>query len=309
MKVIGDSFLRKLLAVSLGLSFIAAPFAAMAGRPAGRTNEVTPANSTAAQAARGIENPAALRSFYEALAAVEQGRRIRPVRIAHYGDSHTAANILTAEVRKRFERDFGGDASVQEARSRILYDVLGINGARAVRLLSWNESSFTSSVAERRPDLVILAYGTNEVTDNNWSVESYQRMFVTILRRFRRAAPQSSILIFGPPDRAVRTGGGWQSAGKMPALLEAQRRAAIEMGAAFWNSCAAMGGAGSMNAWVAAGLGQRDHVHLTGRGYIRLGDMFYEDFLDAYEAYAPPGETLKRDERRQQDELRRALQF
>jgi lysophospholipase L1-like esterase len=302
MKVIKNNLTRKFLSVSLGLSFIVAPFVTTA-RTVEATNAVTPANSAIVQTVRGIENAGGLRSFYEALAAIHEGRRREPIRIAHYGDSHTAANILTAEIRRNFERDFS-DASTtaQEARSRIIYDVLGINGARAVRLLSWNEQSFMSSVARRNPDLIILAYGTNEVTDNNWSVQSYQRQFVTIMRRFRRAAPHASILIYGPPDRAVRGAGGWQSAAKMTALLEAQRRAAIEMGAAFWSSYAAMGGAGSMNAWVAKGMGQPDHVHLTARGYIKMGGMFYDDLIYASEAYDQP-------DNRQQNDLRRALQF
>jgi lysophospholipase L1-like esterase len=293
---------KKILALTLGLTFIASPFVAMA-RTTEATNAVTPANRAGIQTVRGIENAGALRSFYEALTAIRTGRRTEPIRIAHYGDSHTAANILTAEVRRNFERDFGdGVDAPRQARSSVVYDVLGINGARAVRLMSWNDSSFASSVARRKPDLIILAYGTNEVTDNNWSVESYKRLFVNIMQRFRRAAPQASILIFGPPDRAVRSAGGWQSVGKMTALLEAQRRAAIEMGAGFWSSYAAMGGAGSMNTWVAKGMGQPDHVHLTARGYVRLGDMFYDDFLSAYEAYAQPDD-------RQQNDLRRALQF
>jgi lysophospholipase L1-like esterase len=301
MKVIRVNLTKKFLCLSLGLSFIASPFVTFA-RPGGATNAVTPANSSLAQTVRGIENAGGLNSFYEALAAIREGRRTEPVRIAHYGDSHTAANILTAQIRRNFERDFGDAASPAQARSRILYDVLGINGARAVRLLSWNEQSFMSSVTRRNPDLIILAYGTNEVTDNNWNIQSYQRMFVTIMRRFRRAAPNASILIYGPPDRAVRGAGGWQSVARMTALLEAQRRAAIEMGAAFWSSYAAMGGDSSMNLWVAKGLGQPDHVHLTARGYIRMGNMFYDDFLDAYRAYVPS------DDRRQND-LRRALQF
>jgi lysophospholipase L1-like esterase len=300
MRLIVNNFTGKILSLSLGLSFIACPLTALA-RSVEPTNAVTTANSAATQTVRGIENAGGLRSFYEALADIREGRRTEPIRIAHYGDSHTAANILTAQIRRNFERDFGDAASVQ-ARSGIIYDVLGINGARAVRLLSWNEQSFMSSVSRRNPDLIILAYGTNEVTDNNWSLQSYQRMFVNIMRRFRRAAPHASILIYGPPDRAVRAGGGWQSVARMTALLEAQRRASIEMGAAFWSSYAAMGGAGSMNAWVAKGLGQPDRVHLTARGYIRMGDMFYEDFLDAYLSYAPSDD-------RTQNDLRRALQF
>ena len=303
MKVIKNNFVRKFTALSLGLSFIITLFATTA-RSIEPTNRITPSNSQQ-QTVRGIENAAALNSFYNALAEIKSGRRTEPIRIAHYGDSHTAANILTAEVRRNFERDLVGDGRepLVQSRSRVIYDVLGINGARAVRLLSWNESSFATSVERRNPDLIILAYGTNEVTDNNWSVESYQRMFVSILRRFRRAAPHASVLIFGPPDRAVRAGGGWQSAGRMTALLEAQRRACIEMGAAFWSSYAAMGGAGSMNSWVAHGLGQRDHVHLTAPGYIKLGRMFYDDLLSASEIAVRPADE------RQQKDLRRALQF
>jgi hypothetical protein len=71
----------------------------------------------------------------------------------------------------------------------------------------------------------------------------------------------------------------------MPAMIEAQRRAAIEVGAAFWNSYAAMGGAGSMNSWVEQGYGQGDRVHLTKAGYIKTGGMFYNDLMQAYQQF------------------------
>ena len=56
---------------------------------------------------RGIENPAALSSFFKALDEMKNGHRLEPVRIAHYGDSHTAADILTAGIRRQFQHDFG----------------------------------------------------------------------------------------------------------------------------------------------------------------------------------------------------------
>src|SRR5438128_1703339 len=55
----------------------------------------------------GIENPAALHNFFTALADARSGRRLEPVRIMHFGDSHTAADVLTADIRRFLQQDFG----------------------------------------------------------------------------------------------------------------------------------------------------------------------------------------------------------
>jgi len=399
--------IKKLTVAGLVLTVALATLAAFKVR----AQQDEPQKSVAAlKSVRGVENAAALDKFFRSLATVK--RRIEPVRVMHFGDSHTAADILTAEIRKSFQRDFGdggagymvprnpmstprrgvvsgassgwvidgiggrvesngiyglagiglsttqaderawletncnhfevyylrqpgggtidilidgmsvleqpislaSDAplpdyytfdtpadrthrievrTVTPGKVRILgivtehiapgvsYDVLGINGARAKRLVSWNDTAFVDNIVQRKPDLIIVAYGTNEVTDEDWTVESYQRMFASILRRFRRAAPQASILVYGPPDRADVSLAG----SKMPAMIEAQRRAALEVGAAFWNSYGAMGGRGSMDLWASQGLGQGDRVHLTSAGYQRIGSMFYEDITAAYKKY------------------------
>lgn len=235
------------------------------------------------QTNRGIENGPALIAFNQSLAALKNGRRKESVRIVQYGDSHTAADLMTGTIRKSFQRDFQNPPA--NKTPAVIFDVFGINGARAVKLTSWSDRVFAANFSRRQPDLIILAYGTNEVTDGNWSIESYQRMFASILRRLRRLAPNASLLVIAPPDRAQRVKGRWQSVGQMPQLIEAQRRAAYETGAAFWSSYAAMGGAGSMSRWVEQGLGQADHVHLTAAGYARLGEMFYRDFTAAHAAH------------------------
>jgi lysophospholipase L1-like esterase len=134
-------------------------------------------------------------------------------------------------------------------------------------------------IAERKPNLIIIAFGTNESGDADWTPSTYEQLLARILRRLRAAAPQASILIFGPPDRADLP----MAARRMPFVVDAERRAAIANNAAFWNSYAAMGGPGSMNTWKARGLAQSDQVHLTTPGYIRLADLFYGDLMRAYE--------------------------
>ena len=148
--------------------------------------------------------------------------------------------------------------------------------ARAKRLTNWNDTAFVDNIVQRKPDLIIVAYGTNEVSDDDWTIESYQRMFAAILRRFRRAAPQASILVYGPPDRADTR----EAIQRMPKLIQAQKRAALEVGAAFWDSYGAMGGQCTMSIW-----GKKDRVNFTDEGYVKIGSMFYEDLLLAYRRY------------------------
>lgn len=234
-----------------------------------------------------IANPAALVPFFRRLAAIESGANTRPVVALQYGDSHTKADLFTAEVRRNLQNRVATRGAVQDAAyrseahgsERIVYQPLGVNGARAKKFLEMTGSeAFLRSVGQRNPDLIVLAYGTNEVTDNDWTVASYERMFVEIVNRLHAAAPNASVLIMGPPDRGVNG----RSAPRMAAMIEAQKRAAFRSGAAFWSACEAMGGDGSINAWSSRGLTQGDHVHYTVQGYYRLADLFYGDLMMAY---------------------------
>jgi lysophospholipase L1-like esterase len=400
-------FTAFILSSTIYLGFTVSVFAQQA--PATPTEPPKPVLKASVH--RGLENPAALNTFFAQLDRVKRKINIEPLRIAHFGDSHVAADLLTAYIRRHFQADFGngGDGlliaknpfstprrgvdmgtsggwvvdgigkgagndgaygmagisitaekkderiwveattnhfdvyvlkgpgsatidvsvdgvsvldrpmnlssektsvevipydtplvgrhrlelrTVTPGRARILgiaseqiepgagvcYDVLGINGARASRVLGWNDRVLCDTLSKRSPDLIIVAYGTNEVTDKDWNIASYSAMFAGILKMFKRAAPKASIIVFGPPDRADNT----DATSRMPDMLAAQRKAAKEAGAAFWCSYDAMGGAGAMDNWVSNHLGQPDHVHLTKDGYQRIGDMFYEDVKKAY---------------------------
>jgi lysophospholipase L1-like esterase len=64
----------------------------------------TPSHATVAGA---LERPAALRRFFESLARLEAGQAQDDVRVTQFGDSHTAADIETAAVRRALQARFG----------------------------------------------------------------------------------------------------------------------------------------------------------------------------------------------------------
>lgn len=55
----------------------------------------------------GLCQPEALETFFEALAATEEGRRYRAVHVLQLGDSHTAGDRITGKLRADLQRRFG----------------------------------------------------------------------------------------------------------------------------------------------------------------------------------------------------------
>ncbi len=58
-----------------------------------------------------IENAGTLIPFFEQLYRHQKGDMPGPLRILHYGDSHTAADEWTGELRSRFQEKFGDGGS------------------------------------------------------------------------------------------------------------------------------------------------------------------------------------------------------
>jgi lysophospholipase L1-like esterase len=121
----------------------------------------------------------------------------------------------------------------------VSYDVFGINGAKANRLLGWNQTALAAAIKARDPNLIILAYGTNEVADGDWTAAAYESLLTEIVRRLHASAPHASILLFGPPDRA-----DLPLNLRLQSLLNVDRRVALANNTAFWSAYDAMGGSG-----------------------------------------------------------------
>jgi hypothetical protein len=119
----------------------------------------------------------------------------------------------------------------------------------------------------------------------NWTEPEYHAAFTAVLRRLRAAAPLASILVVGPPDCAKRIRGRRVPFPHLEDVIDVQRKAALENGCAFWDWRTRMGGPGSVQQWVQAGLGQGDYVHLTSAGYRLVGSMLFDELMVQYNRF------------------------
>lgn len=161
----------------------------------------------------------------------------------------------------------------------VVYDALGANGAAIHHLGLMSEASWVSALKLRRPDLVILAFGTNESGYANIPGPAYERDYRRVIARIREALPGVSILIMAPMDRAERNEAGEiATMPSIPRIVEAQRRLALETGCAFFNTYLAMGGDRSAYRWykVSPRLMTGDFTHPTRSGADRVARLLVE---------------------------------
>src|SRR5271168_591155 len=84
----------------------------------------------------GIENPRALRPFFDQLRQLEADPKAQLVRVIQFGDSHTAADLFTGALRTLFQQKFGdGGAGFSFAG----YPFAGyhIHGTRRAQSTGW----------------------------------------------------------------------------------------------------------------------------------------------------------------------------
>jgi lysophospholipase L1-like esterase len=182
--------------------------------------------------------------------------------------------------------------TLERKQAGVVVDTLGIPGARAKFHLLWDEQLYAEQLKKRDPDLVVMAYGTNEAGDEDLSLSDYEQTVRKTVSRLRGLAPHASCLLLGPTDRPEKLEDGrWAPRAAVLSVNALQRKIAGELGCAFVDVQAAMGGPLSIIRLAEADppYAARDFVHLTMRGYEALGDALYAALLRTYRAAGAGG--------------------
>ena len=169
----------------------------------------------------------------------------------------------------------------------VTYDALGALGGRMSLWRSMNADHWKEQMALREPSLIVIQYGTNESEDGGVNEPEYLKNLGWLLDTLKAAAPDASILVAAPLDRAEKDeDGNLHTVKVILRLVDLQKKVATEHGVAFWNTFEAMGGKGSMARWVQKGLAGGDLTHPTPQGAQVIGDLFFKALTTGYDAYA-----------------------
>lgn len=171
----------------------------------------------------------------------------------------------------------------------VSYDSLGVNGAFTGLLVNYqNFDHWKQQLQLRKPDLVVLAYGTNESEFERLPMDQYEKDCKEAVRRIREALPECSIMFVSPMDRGKRGPGGEIITRPMiPKLVRYQRRIAAETGCAFFDTFTAMGGEGTVARWreMDPKLMGGDFTHPTAQGSEIVGSLIYDALMRAYDKF------------------------
>lgn len=159
----------------------------------------------------------------------------------------------------------------------VTYSALGINGARLDVLDKW-QAGWLDTLKALRPDLVVLAYGTNEAFDDELDLGLYERQLQGKIAELRRTLPKAVILLVGAPDSIKNRRAQACAAAQPHSLRQAiqiQKTVARQSGALYWDWQAFMGGDCSIRNWQAREMARGDLVHLTADGYRQSAEGLY----------------------------------
>ena len=154
---------------------------------------------------------------------------------------------------------------------------------------------FSTQLKRVDPDLIVLQFGGNTVpyTRDSLAAARYGGWFRRQIELFQALTPEAAILVIGPSDMAEKTGTQWTPFPQLDAVRTAIRNASLDAGVAHWDLLDAMGGLGSMPAWVASEppLAGPDHVHFTPRGARQVGEWLDRAFWAEFRRWEQGGQT------------------
>jgi hypothetical protein len=173
-------------------------------------------------------------------------------------------------------------------------DNYAIRGHSGDGLMMISDEKLAKMLKLTNTRLVIFQYGANVVpyisSDKacEWISDIYYKLFM----KFKKANPDMSILVIGAGDMAKANEGVYSSYSWLPKITEAQKRAALKAGCAYWDLFGMMGGLNSILAWSDKKLAVTNG-HFSEKGQKIVANEMVEALMIEYNQYLHQQRTKK----------------
>ncbi len=218
------------------------------------------------------------------------------IKVETVGETKQVA-YATAKVPATKKLEFEAKGKVRtfgvalENAAGIVVDNFGIVSVNVKSFGNHDVAHFTSELAHRKADLLMIMIGANEAAwlgPGDRDTKDYASRYEPVLKMLRKGRPDGSCLVVSPTDQAEAKDGKYPSRPVMPVLVDAQRKAAAAAGCAFFSTYDWMGGKGSAVKWFTKRWVGSDFQHLTTAGAAKMGDGLYEALMAGFSRYAGP---------------------
>jgi hypothetical protein len=163
---------------------------------------------------------------------------------------------------------------------------IALRGSDGFLFTKTNMQAMARTFAEENTRLIIMQFGGNSIPYIKSAAHAKQcaDQMGAQIKAMRQAAPEAAILLVGPSDMATSIDGVMQSFPYVSAYNDALKAKAFELGCAYWDMFAVMGGKNSMVAWVnhQPPYAGPDYTHFTPVGARKMGDLMAKAILDEY---------------------------
>lgn len=168
-----------------------------------------------------------------------------------------------------------------ESEKGVIVDNIPQRGSAGLEFTMVDRDNLTESFKRLSPDLIILHYGLNIVKNVRDEYSYYQKGLGRQLLLLKEISPLTPVLVIGLTDIAVNDGDSVRSYRNIPAIINAQKQAALAAGDAFWDSYNAMGGELSIVRWAEKKppLARKDYLHLTIHGADTLSKILADELF------------------------------
>lgn len=191
---------------------------------------------------------------------------------------------LKLEFRAGSSPDFYG--VYLDALNGVQVDNYAIRGHSGDGLLLIDDEHLARMIKLLNTKLIIFQYGANVVPyiRSDKACKSIEDLYYRIFMKFRKAAPDISILVVSSGDMARGGTGGYTSYEWLPRIVEAQKNAALNAHCAFFDLFHMMGGANSILVWSSKRLAV-NNGHFSGSGQQVIASELVDALIIEYNSY------------------------